>query len=65
MLDNLGRQIAGEWAKDNGIRKIDTPALQVWGARLKEAKRQDSGDGLRIRAALQAVQREVNQKLAH
>ncbi len=31
-LDELGKAISGEWAKDNQVRRIDTAMLSLWGA---------------------------------
>lgn len=35
LLDDLGRKIGTEWAKDNNIRKIDTSMLKQWGDDLR------------------------------
>jgi hypothetical protein len=37
-LDNLGEKIGREWAKDNKVRRVDTPMLQKWGKDLQNAK---------------------------
>jgi len=39
LLDNLGEKIGREWAKDNRVRRVDTPLLQRWGQDLTNAKR--------------------------
>jgi len=39
LLDNLGEKIGREWAKDNRVRRVDTPLLQKWGQDLVSAKR--------------------------
>ena len=39
LLDNLGEKIGREWAKDNRVRRVDTPLLQKWGQDLLNAKR--------------------------
>lgn len=39
LLDNLGEKIGREWARDNRVRRVDTPLLQEWGQDLKNAKR--------------------------
>ncbi len=38
-LDNLGEKIGREWAKDNKVRRVDTPMLQKWGQDLQNAKK--------------------------
>lgn len=39
LLGNLGEKIGREWAKDNAVRRIDTPKLQQWGADLTSARK--------------------------
>jgi len=39
-LDRLGEKIGREWARDNSIRRIDTPMLQSWGNDLVAARRE-------------------------
>jgi len=38
-LDNLGEKIGREWARDNKVRRVDTPLLQKWGQDLLNAKK--------------------------
>jgi hypothetical protein len=40
LLHDLGEKIGREWAKDNDIRRIDTPMLRQWGNHLVSAKKQ-------------------------
>jgi hypothetical protein len=40
LLNGLGKKIGQEWAKDNDVRRIDTPMLQKWGDNLVSAKKQ-------------------------
>ncbi len=42
-LEKLGGKIGGEWARDNAVRRVDTPMLQKWGGRLKKAKSMGPG----------------------
>lgn len=37
LLAELGEKIGREWAKDSGIRKIDSEMLKIWGNQLKQA----------------------------
>ena len=37
LLDDFGKKIGYEWAKDNNVRKIDTAMLQKWGDDLRTA----------------------------
>jgi hypothetical protein len=39
LLENLGQKIGREWARENRLRRIDTPTLQKWGDNLRSAKR--------------------------
>lgn len=39
LLENLGRKIGREWAKDNRIRRIDSTMLRDWGNALRKAGR--------------------------
>jgi hypothetical protein len=61
---SLGRQIAGEWAKPNSCRKIDTGQVETWGDSLKEAADRDSGDGHEIKAQLNSLSQGVTSALA-
>jgi hypothetical protein len=60
----IGKQIAGEWAKDSACRKIYSnplqgrPNLLDWGRKLQRAASRDRGDGHEIAAALKAVESE-------
>ena len=38
LLDNLGEKIGREWARDNRVRRVDTPLLQQWGQDLRNAR---------------------------
>lgn len=63
-LNELGRRIAAEWSKDNGVRKIDTASLRVYGGRIANATRLDDGSGQMIQKEIEAIRAEVNAKLA-
>jgi hypothetical protein len=63
-LNDLGRRVAAEWSKDNGVRKIDTANLLQFGKRLQEAKDRDDGSGSSIRAAVDKVRADVDARLA-
>jgi hypothetical protein len=64
VVNDLGRRVAAEWSKDNGVRKIDTAALIHYGRLLQEAKARDDGSGGSIRAALDKVRSAVDARLA-
>jgi hypothetical protein len=65
----LGKRIAAEWAKPSRHRRIHTtffqgsPNLQTWGRQLERAASSDSGDGVAIGQALDAIERELGEVL--
>ena len=63
-LNELGRRVAAEWSKDNGVRRIDTVALRVLGGRITTAARRDDGSGKAIREEVRALQTEVDARLS-
>lgn len=63
-LNDLGRRIAAEWAKDNAVRTIDTAALRDFGNRLVRARESEDGSGAVARAEIEAVRAEVNSRLS-
>ena len=63
-LVGLGRTIAGEWAKPNSCRKIDTARLREWGGDVKAATSRDAGDGHEIQSELDSINRNVEALLA-
>jgi len=68
-VQELGRAIAAEWAKDSGARRIHStflqgsPNLGDWGRQLKRAAAADTGDGKAIAASLDSIERDVNAAL--
>lgn len=62
-LNRLGRQLATEWGKDNGVRKVDTTAVRSYASRLQAARKADDGSGSTIRTAVEAVRADVGEKL--
>jgi hypothetical protein len=63
-LNDLGRRIAAEWAKDNSVRKITTADLGAFGERFREAREREDGSGRELQAATAAIRAEVEAKLA-
>ncbi len=48
-LYDLGERIGSEWAKDNGVRLIDTRTTAIWGqAALEAVQRDDLDNFLRL-----------------
>ena len=60
ILDELGKLIGEEWAKDNRIRKIDTDDVKKWGEQLQEAKGEPDK---KIIAELKKIKKEVTKTL--
>ena len=56
-LAALGRIISLEWAKDAGVRKIDTADLRRWNDQIAPARKTEDGDGRRTLEALRAVRK--------
>jgi hypothetical protein len=72
-LTLLGRRVGGEWAKEDGCRKIRTsssglhrllepglPALEGWENQLKAAAKKDSGNGQSVQAAMQSISKQLD-----
>jgi hypothetical protein len=56
-VNELGRIISREWAKDSSVRKITTGDLRRWNDVMTSARANDDGSGQRIIEALIAVRR--------
>ncbi|HKI21559.1 MAG TPA: hypothetical protein VKA15_26935 [Isosphaeraceae bacterium] len=63
LLNDLGKRISMEWAKDNGVRKISTADLNRWNSVIIRAQRAEKGTGDRLQAALLQVRAEVTRKM--
>ncbi len=63
-LNELGRSIVAEWAKDNSLRKIDTNDLRAFAKRLFDAKKKDDGLGAAIHAEIEAVRQAIHKHLS-
>jgi hypothetical protein len=61
---SLGRSIAGEWAKDNGVRKIDSDDVQKWKERLESARKRDDGTGNALLEEVKTISEEIRKKMA-
>lgn len=62
-LNALGRDIAGEWAKDDSQERIHAGDLRRWGDMTAQAGTRDSGSGAVLLAQVRAIQAEVNRRL--
>jgi len=62
-INDLGRRIAAEWSKDNGVRKINTQDLQQYARRFFAARKKDDGSGKAIREEIAAIRAEVLKRM--
>jgi hypothetical protein len=58
-LNELGKLISREWAKDASVRKITTTDLRRWNDSIIAARRGDDGSGERILDTLKLVRENV------
>ena len=63
-MNGLGRDVAREWAKDNGVRRISTDDLRRWGSRLRAARRADDGTGRSLIAIVKMMRSEAARLLS-
>lgn len=56
-VEETGRLLASEWAKDNSVRKVSTSDLQSWGKRFGDAKDPDA-----LSRALDEVRAELSKR---
>ena len=61
LLEDLGKKIGKEWAKEKHIRRIDTSMLQRWGEVLKKSK--SKGPDILL-ADIEKLDAEVDDMLA-
>lgn len=62
-LNDLGRLVAREWAKNKAVRRIDTDDVKAWGHRLDRSRRDDGGQGSKLLATIRAIRDEAARKL--
>lgn len=60
-LEILGEKIGREWAKDNSVRRIDTPMLRDWGERLSAGRKEGP---VALEKTIQGVETEVDKVLS-
>ena len=60
-LENLGKKIGMEWARDNAVRKIDTSQLQQWGKNLQKAGQKGPAA---LAGRIRQLDEEVDSRLA-
>lgn len=62
-LNDLGKEICREWAKDNAVRKVDTAALSRWGRSMEAAKSRDGGTGEEILRSIEVMRQEYEKMM--
>jgi hypothetical protein len=63
LVNELGKQISMEWAKDKGVGRISTADLIRWSPTINAARRAENGSGERLKEAVLKVRAEVAKKL--
>jgi hypothetical protein len=61
-LNELSKLLAGEWSKDNSVRKVDNSDLRSVGSRFLDAKEKDDGTGAQIRKEIEAIRAEIESR---
>ena len=62
-VNDLGKKISTEWAKDSRVSRISTADLLRWNIVLMKAKHAENGLGNQLEAAVLEVRAEVTRKL--
>lgn len=62
-INRLGKLVAGEWAKDNNVRKITTRDVRRWGKEFNRALENEKGSGRVLTTLMISILREVETRL--
>jgi hypothetical protein len=62
-INDFGRDICKEWAKDSSVCKVGTADLTRWGKMIEKAKKSDAGDGEDLAKAIAAIREEYKKKV--
>ena len=62
-INDFGRDICREWAKDSSVCKVGTADLTRWGKAVETAKKADRGDGEELAKAMASIREEYKKKL--
>ena len=62
-INRLGKLVAGEWAKDNNVRKITTRDVRKWGKELNQALEKEKGSGKVLSTHMISILMEVEARL--
>jgi hypothetical protein len=62
-MNELGKVISREWAKDSRVRKIDSKMVLTWYQQMKEFKARDNGSGEELKARMLRIAAEIEAKI--
>jgi hypothetical protein len=62
-VNEFGRDLCKEWAKDSSVCKVGTSDLSRWGKMVEKAKKADAGDGEELGRAIATVREEYKKKV--
>ncbi len=62
-LNQIGRIIAAEWARDYDLRRVSTADLLAWGKMMEKARSRDAGDGAEIHRVLDDITGQIHGKV--
>ena len=62
-INDFGRDICKEWAKDSSVCKVGTADLTRWGKMIEKAKKSDAGDGEALAKAISEIREEYKKKV--
>jgi hypothetical protein len=62
-INEFGKDICKEWAKDSSVCKVGTADLTRWGKVIEKAKKDDTGDGEELAKAIASIRAEYKKKV--
>jgi hypothetical protein len=62
-INEFGRDLCKEWAKDSSVCKVSTSDLTRWGKMVEKAKKSDAGDGEELAKTIALIREEYNKKV--
>ncbi len=62
-VNEFGKDLCKEWAKDASVCKVGTADLTRWGKLVEKAKKADAGDGEELARAIASIREEYKKKV--
>ena len=62
-INEFGKDLCKEWAKDSSVCKVGTADLTRWGKMVEKAKKADTGDGEKLGKAIASIREEYKKKV--